>query len=433
MSPAPSPARVATLPSTAPRRLARPIVQRTAAVLCLGLFLVNGMSCSSSGGGTGSATLDQPGLLAGVDLSGPWQLTTVVESVAGVCGTTAAGETSTGLVEVAHVDDTFVLSLDPATSLSGAFDLTDNRRVRVIDRYVTATETLDVDIQLEFDAAGVTFSGTAVEVAHTGCRTTKAVFGSRGSTAAQPVRNFVQSVSAIGARTSLVPTAVPEPAGGPTIQASGATHIVEGGASTVQITSAQSFDRLALSVDSLESYFLLTAAQTTSSAELLVEYGPLLPPHFTCYFRASFNGVWGEPVAIPVRATQRRETGLHVALSWDSATDLDLHLIEPDGFEIWHGNMVSPNGGQLDRNANANCGDTSRSESVTYATGPGSPPSGHFLVRVTNAASCGNSTSTYTIRVNRAGRPSLITVGEISGVGFGGGLGSGQLAEEFEF
>ncbi|WP_426235007.1 YfaP family protein [Pseudomonas sp. TWP3-2] len=40
---------------------------------------------------------------------------------------------------------------------------------------------------------------------------------------------------------------------------------------------------------------------------------------------------------------------LRVLLAWDSdGTDLDLHLVTPDGGHIWYGNRVAPNGGALD-------------------------------------------------------------------------------------
>lgn len=40
---------------------------------------------------------------------------------------------------------------------------------------------------------------------------------------------------------------------------------------------------------------------------------------------------------------------LRVLLAWDSdGTDLDLHLVTPDGAHIWYGNRVAPNGAALD-------------------------------------------------------------------------------------
>ncbi|WP_158881180.1 DUF2135 domain-containing protein [Rhodanobacter sp. L36] len=66
---------------------------------------------------------------------------------------------------------------------------------------------------------------------------------------------------------------------------------------------------------------------------------------------------------------------LRVLLSWDSdGTDLDLHVVSPDGQHAFYGNRVVPNGGALDVD-------------VTTGYGPEiysnpSPPSGTYLVYV---------------------------------------------------
>lgn len=40
---------------------------------------------------------------------------------------------------------------------------------------------------------------------------------------------------------------------------------------------------------------------------------------------------------------------LRIVLAWDTdGTDLDLHVISPDGFHTWYGNRAAPNGGALD-------------------------------------------------------------------------------------
>ncbi len=47
--------------------------------------------------------------------------------------------------------------------------------------------------------------------------------------------------------------------------------------------------------------------------------------------------------------TSRPQARLRVVLSWDSdGTDLDLHVVSPDGEHVWYGNRVAANGGALD-------------------------------------------------------------------------------------
>ena len=93
---------------------------------------------------------------------------------------------------------------------------------------------------------------------------------------------------------------------------------------------------------------------------------------------------------------------LVVSLSWDTEADLDLHVVDPAGVEIYKGNInsyqrpppgtpVDPSaaksGGILDADSNAACViDGRRAEHVTYA---GAPPSGHYVVRVDTFSLCG--------------------------------------------
>jgi uncharacterized protein YfaP (DUF2135 family) len=70
---------------------------------------------------------------------------------------------------------------------------------------------------------------------------------------------------------------------------------------------------------------------------------------------------------------------LTVALSWAQASDLDVHVVEPGGFEIWSDAPMSPSGGALDLDSNSQCLiDGHDREVVSWAD----PPSGHYLVRV---------------------------------------------------
>jgi uncharacterized protein YfaP (DUF2135 family) len=80
---------------------------------------------------------------------------------------------------------------------------------------------------------------------------------------------------------------------------------------------------------------------------------------------------------------------LRVVLSWDTpGTDLDLHVVAPDGAHAWYGERVMPNGGALDVD-------------VTGGYGPeifasAAPASGNYHVYV-NYFGAGSGTATLTV------------------------------------
>ncbi|MDW5415720.1 DUF2135 domain-containing protein [Iodobacter sp. CM08] len=72
---------------------------------------------------------------------------------------------------------------------------------------------------------------------------------------------------------------------------------------------------------------------------------------------------------------ERAQTKLRVVLSWNTnSTDLDLHVISPDGEHTYYGHRVSKNGGALDVDVTSGYGPE------IYANP--SPPKGRYLVYV---------------------------------------------------
>ncbi|MFB9242944.1 DUF2135 domain-containing protein [Massilia antarctica] len=85
----------------------------------------------------------------------------------------------------------------------------------------------------------------------------------------------------------------------------------------------------------------------------------------------------------------KTQSRLRVVLSWDSdGTDVDLHVVAPDGGHSWYGNRVMPNGGALDVD-------------VTTGYGPeifssAAPPKGNYHVYV-NYYGAGQETGILTV------------------------------------
>jgi hypothetical protein len=130
---------------------------------------------------------------------------------------------------------------------------------------------------------------------------------------------------------------------------------------------------------------------------------------------------------------------LVVTLTWDTESNLDLHVIDPTGAEIWWGDQSSmpaqsfnqPDGGSygyIDYDSNANCViDGLRREDAIW---PDPPPPGKYTVRVDAASLCGQPIANWTVRALYRGK----AFAQASGVAVDAdtmgshGAGSGQLA-----
>jgi len=180
--------------------------------------------------------------------------------------------------------------------------------------------------------------------------------------------------------------------------------------------------------------FYITLGQNVNNASLTLVLVPVL--------RVSESQPGGCGQALSVRCTvvQVGTGDLQVSLSWATDTDVDLHLEEPSGEDIYYGHRTSANGGTLDLDANAGCDyDQPRvdNENITYQNA--NPPNGHYIVRVDYWSACtsyGTSASTvtnYTVTVNIRGTPTVYQGSFVSGDEDYGDSGSGRVVAEFDF
>lgn len=79
-----------------------------------------------------------------------------------------------------------------------------------------------------------------------------------------------------------------------------------------------------------------------------------------------------------------------MTLRWDNAADLDLHVTDPAGEEIWYSSPASTSGGTLDVDANGDCSDDPPVENVFWPTG--GAPNGTYRVTVVYYGACDTST-----------------------------------------
>ena len=138
---------------------------------------------------------------------------------------------------------------------------------------------------------------------------------------------------------------------------------------------------------------------------------------------------------------------LAVTLEWDSATDLDLHVVAPAtndaGFvEVWtkrrsadveQTDAGTVTDGTLDFDSNADCTIDNRDRENVFWNG--AAPSGHYVVRVAASSLCGLTSAAWHAYAEAGGA----IVGEASGVltdaatRSSAGEGSGVTAFEFDY
>lgn len=118
---------------------------------------------------------------------------------------------------------------------------------------------------------------------------------------------------------------------------------------------------------------------------------------------------------------------MQVTVTWDTGADVDLHVVDPAGQEIYWGDRQSASGGELDLDSNAACaGDDVRNENITWPVG--TAPQGTYTVRVDYWSSCGATETNLTVLIHNEGGVNLFH-GRFDGGGDAGGHGSGvQIA-----
>jgi uncharacterized protein YfaP (DUF2135 family) len=111
------------------------------------------------------------------------------------------------------------------------------------------------------------------------------------------------------------------------------------------------------------------------------------------------EGEWtaGRPPCWGTMTTSVGVGDLQVTLNWNASADLDLHVIEPGGEEIYYGNTFSAASGALDRDNQCNADFVmGRPENIFWTT----PPNGSYQVNVVYFDHCDVAAPvSFTVRV----------------------------------
>lgn len=141
------------------------------------------------------------------------------------------------------------------------------------------------------------------------------------------------------------------------------------------------------------------------------------------------------------------EGALSISLQWDNDADLDLHVVDPAGIEIWKSNINSyqaplpgelptstpEEGGVLDFDAGAGCAsDGRRRETIAWQQ---TPMRGRYRVFVDATSLCGESAAYWSVEALADGEPLAESEGvaSLEAEALPHGSGRGALALEFDY
>jgi hypothetical protein len=185
----------------------------------------------------------------------------------------------------------------------------------------------------------------------------------------------------------------------------GNSSVIEGGSNPITVYASVPVTKIYIAVQNANGYYMYAVSSSGTVYTLSLVLSTDIPTEDFVILIAIVNNL-GQVSAIyevPVSIIEVGTGQLQVSLSWDKPNDVDLHLVEPDGEEIYYGNDYSSNGGFLDLDSNPACAiDGIQNENITYDE-TSYVETGNYIVRVDLYSGCSVSEQTnyiVTARLN---------------------------------
>jgi hypothetical protein len=164
--------------------------------------------------------------------------------------------------------------------------------------------------------------------------------------------------------------------------------------------------------DDSDSTAQTTSTSTTSTTEPARPAEPGQPSEVCGESGPDIAPLRGRPQDAPPECVELGTGDVQVTLRWASSADIDLHVTEPDGTEIWYGDKgPTSTGGQLDVDSNVGCDQEASVENIFWPTGQA--PSGQYTVEVNGYQVDGCGSGDYTVTAKVRGEQVLLETGSV--------------------
>ena len=219
--------------------------------------------------------------------------------------------------------------------------------------------------------------------------------------------------------------ALPAPHGALTITLPAAGTAINGGSAMVSVTASGDIVKVYVAIAGADGYWELLVPAGTTVADVLLTLAQQLPDQIRITFEVEdAAGNVSAPVTMDTAIVKVGTGDIQISVTWNVDNDIDLHVIDPYGFEIYYNSNASDEGGVLDLDSNPDCDiDHINNENVVWPTG--TAPAGTYSVLVANYANCTSLATTYAVTIQKKGQPPATYMGAFAADDAGDGLGAG--------
>ncbi len=230
-------------------------------------------------------------------------------------------------------------------------------------------------------------------------------------TVAYSVADFITAVAWIDGGSASQTAALPGVSGSLSVTPTTSTGVINGGSRVVRLRTSGPITNVYVTIKGVDrtvtGAWNLAVSGSPTDTYIIVTFSRNIP---VTPFTMSIVVASGSQVSAAADVStvvHNAATGdVQVSVTWDTPSDVDLHVIEPGGRRIYWADKVSPTGGTLDLDSNASCTiDNVNNENIRWA----SAPSGTYTVALDYYADCGAGPTRYVVTVNNGGSQSVFS------------------------
>jgi hypothetical protein len=204
--------------------------------------------------------------------------------------------------------------------------------------------------------------------------------------------------------TAVFHTGTPPTGGGPTVDGEAESTPLYGQPFRFGVTGSADFSTVYISVGGVDGYWQVDLGSAARAVELVLALAANPPSaDFSLRTAVGASGSAGASTTTSLSAVDLADADIAVTLKWTGASDVDLHVVDPKGQEIFWEDRTTPEGGQLNLDSNPAC-DIDNVNQETISWPKDKAPHGSYSVSVHYFSDCGQPNAPFSVTINEKGQ-----------------------------